>query len=555
MVLTFSMSSVIRLMIVEADPVRRAGLVNCLSRSADLQVVAEVDATVAAWRILSDPNQRAEIDLILTSFGLEFCQPLKDQYPTVPILLVGYWSEPELLSLFQSGVEGFCPPGTAIALLVSAIQTVAAGQPYWQSQPLQQIAEPELPPLRTVLRQRWSSSGLRQIDAALQNINTQLQTARLTAIDKAFLAGRRRELRAARWLVQQLNPEPQSRPRYNPPPQISPTRALVTTPSVEIEPTDSPPNPRTVQAEVFDRIASKLQSNLENLTNLPLEIDILSVGKKRELFYIILRQLEESLDELRFSQVQPHQLNEKQVVILQDLWSAIATQFFGRYYTLRVKNRDVEIVPTLLQDADRVQTEILNKIPLVSEIFGHLIYQSPITIEQNSYPVGTVEASDRATDLLENLVVQLANAVIQPLLNRFANVEAIKQGLYDRRLLSTREIERFRNDLSWRYRVNRFVTEPKAMFESRYRLWVFSDYGIEQISIYAPRSEELDQLAGVQLAVTLALETRDAIAPRLQSAVSFLGSGVVYFLTEVLGRGIGLIGKGILKGIGKSVKS
>jgi Protein of unknown function (DUF3685) len=50
--------------------------------------------------------------------------------------------------------------------------------------------------------------------------------------------------------------------------------------------------------------------------------------------------------------------------------------------------------------------------------------------------------------------------------------------------------------------------------------------------------------------VTLALETRDALAPRLQSATTLIGSAVVYLLTEIIGRGIGLIGRGVIKGIG-----
>jgi hypothetical protein len=57
---------------------------------------------------------------------------------------------------------------------------------------------------------------------------------------------------------------------------------------------------------------------------------------------------------------------------------------------------------------------------------------------------------------------------------------------------------------------------------------------------------------GVPLVVTIALEARDAIAPRLRSTLSVLGSGVVYVLTEVVGRGIGLIGRGILKGLGNA---
>ena len=50
--------------------------------------------------------------------------------------------------------------------------------------------------------------------------------------------------------------------------------------------------------------------------------------------------------------------------------------------------------------------------------------------------------------------------------------------------------------------------------------------------------------------MTLALETRDAISPRLRSVTIFIGSGIVYLLTEIIGRGIGLIGRGVIKGVG-----
>jgi DNA-binding NarL/FixJ family response regulator len=573
---SFSMSTlptVIRLMVVDPDPVFRAGLVSGLSQFSDVRVVAEASNFTIAWRALMD---RAQVDVMLVGLSLEGCQQLKTQHSQVPMLLLDRLPEAELLSAFQLGIEGYCPKGSEIAQFVTAIRALAAGQRYWSPEDLERVsiaATPaDQPHLFSILRQHWKSLSVRQIDAALNDIHAQLQYPDLSALDKAFLAGRRRELKAARWFVQRLFADSQqkiSQPRTSQGRSISKSSPLATQfpsaaalnslPSVELEPVDlertepSKPAP-SLQAIVFDRIAMKLQSNLENLTDTPLEIDILKPEKKRELLFIILRQLELILDELRFSQVQPHQLHEKQPAILHDLWQTVVMTFFGRYYTLHVKNQDIEIVPAILQDAEVVQTEILNPIPLVNDVLSHLLFQIPLTIEQTAYLERTPEAINRSIDVLENLTIQVANAVIQPLLNRFANSEAIKRGFYDRRLLSTREIERFRNDLSWRYRVERYVVEPKAIFESRYRLWVFSDYGIDRIAIYSPRSEELDQLSGLQLAVTLALETRDAIAPRLRSAIAFLGSGIVYVLTEVIGRGIGLIGRGILKGIGKSVR-
>jgi hypothetical protein len=245
---------------------------------------------------------------------------------------------------------------------------------------------------------------------------------------------------------------------------------------------------------------------------------------------------------------------------MRDLWQAATTDFFGKYSMLQVGDtvgsgkalRNLEIVSLLLQDAPVVQTAILDKIPLVFDFFAHLLFQTPLAINNVSYPPGSPEAMERAEALLQNLLIQQANAVVQPLLNRFANVEAIKQNFYDRRLISTREIERYRNNLSWKYRLENYISKPKEIFESRYELFVLATRGIAKISIYAPRNQELAQLSGIPLAVTLVLETRDAIAPRLRAAVAFLGSGVIYVLTQVIGRAIGLIGRGILQGLGGS---
>ncbi|OBQ37572.1 MAG: regulator, partial [Anabaena sp. MDT14b] len=113
-----------------------------------------------------------------------------------------------------------------------------------------------------------------------------------------------------------------------------------------------------------------------------------------------------------------------------------------------------------------------------------------------------------------------------------------------------REIEKFRNNLSWKYQLHQYITEAQTIFESRYELFIFAPRGISKISIYAPRNQELAQLSGIPLGVTLILEFRDAISPRIQSLVGFLGTGIVFVLTQVIGRGLGLVGRGILQGIG-----
>ena len=563
-----SASRLLQLILIEADPVLRLGLLTGLSRFADLQVAVEAETGASALRTLADRmRSSASIDVILLDLenagssqprlDLDLLRQLKTQYPNLPILLIGSLPDAIALEAVQIGTEGYCARGSSIADLATATRQVAAGQTYWDLERLQSLTivtppERSFNPLRGA-RQALRSSSLQQIEAALIELDNQLRSSGLSLLDKAILTGQRRELKAAQWVVKRvfsssdLAPEPA---RVSPP-LDEPLRSLPS--SSQLVP-DSPPEmlPSDLQAILFDGISAKLQSSLENLTNSPLEIDIFRAERKRELFYIVLRQIEASLEELRFSQIQPGQLIEKQSVILQDLWQAITLDFFGRYYTLRVRNQDIEVVTALLQDEKTVQTEILNKIPAVMELYAHLLFRSALTIDNTDYVIGSADAIARATDLLENLTIQLANAVVQPLLNRFSDLEAVKQGFYDRRLLSTRDIERFRNDLSWKYRVDRYVSEPTAIFESRYSLLVFTHQGIVRIFIYAPRRNELEQLAGVRLAVTLALETRDAISPRLRSGIAFIGSGVVYLLTDVIGRGLGLIGRGIVKGIGNA---
>ncbi len=379
-------------------------------------------------------------------------------------------------------------------------------------------------------------SSLQQIEAALARLDADLRSAQISAVERLILNGRRRELIAARWLMQRLS--------------FGVDVPILTS----HEPTNlsliGTVTAKQVQGEIFDRIAAKLQSGLENLTVTPLEIDILRVEKKRELFYIILHQIEGLLDELRFSQVRIEQLAVKQDAIWLDLWASVMMEFFGRYHTLTIGDKQIEIVPTLLQDSSIIQPEILAKIPQTIELLNHLLFQTPLAIDNTTYPIDPQQQQARAGELLENLAINLANAVMQPLLDRFGDIESIKSTFYDRRLLSSREIERFRNDLSWRYRIDRYFRQPQAIFESQYLLFILTDFGIERMTIYAPRPAELARLGGIPLAVTLALETRDAIAPRLKSATIFIGTLMVYLLTEIIGRSIGLIGRGIIKGIG-----
>ena len=72
-------------------------------------------------------------------------------------------------------------------------------------------------------------------------------------------------------------------------------------------------------------------------------------------------------------------------------------------------------------------------------------------------------------------------------------------------------------------------------------------------SIYAPRKNELEKLSGIPWLSTIVIEIRDAIAPLVRRFIALAGSGVVFVLTQVIGKGLGLIGKGIIQGVGSTL--
>ncbi|MEM7725600.1 MAG: DUF3685 domain-containing protein [Cyanobacteria bacterium P01_A01_bin.45] len=548
--------------------------------------------------------------------GIQLCRQLKTQYPHLPVLLLSnIVNSGILLAAKSTGVDGYCPKGTPITEVVDAIASLANGESYWgeeflpqqayiQQESLKNSTESDFfdtTPLQNFgvdstsniytdksyggqndtntthtshqniekkvyrnrlietylgrIRHNLYSSGINYIRSDLQQVTAKLQVPGLPILERALLAGKHRELLAARWLVKQILATPQpAKPIQEPltaffesTPEIN---AIVPSDATQIENSPSLLSPRALQSKIFTECINKLQFPLENITDITLEVDIFREVKKRELFYLILQKFANILDDLRFSKIEIIQLPEIKTSILKDLWRETIKEFYGKFSLIRIDNRQIEIASFLLENSSNVEEEILFYIPLVPDILAYLLFQIDLSIDNTSYSAGSKEANERVEMILENLLIQVANAVVSPLLNSLADVEAIKQAYYEQKLCSTREIERFRNNLSWRYRLRNNISEPQAIFESRYQIFIFVPRGITKISIYSPRTEELLNLSGLPLFVTMALELGDASSPRIKGILSFFGNGVVFVLTKIIGRGIGLIGRGILQGIG-----
>lgn len=555
----------LQLLLIDADAIFRLGLSVALTSWEGMEVTAQADTPETALARLAE--ETPDIAILepdfksLASDGWQLCQQIRQQYPAVKICLLTAWQElPQLLAARASGVEGYCPKGTPIEEIVAILRQLAAAETNWQA--LAKIESGgELPRLLPARPQqwlvRWRQSGLAEIEAELNKVEQQLTQTQLTLFNSLFWRGRRRELRAARWLVHQLLPvEVVTIPAFpsseGKPPAPPNSIALSLVPASEFPPLSFAQSSNA--ALVFNNTLVKMQAGVVNLTKIPLEIDVLQPDKKRELLYIVLQQGKRNLEKLRFLKLESEKLLARKSLILQEIWQDSLHDFFDKYYNLPGVRDRYNLDTLILQELEIIPAEILAKIPLAAELFNYLLLEGELAVDGVAYRPEAPEARNRAELLLQNVIIQIANGVMAFILNNFSEVEAIKQALYQPSLLSSREIARFRNNLSWRYRVEKYWQEPKAIFESQYRLFTFNSKGIKTTTIYASRQEELQQLRGIAGAVTLALETRDALSPRLRAIVSFVGNGLVYILTQVIGRGLGLIGRGIIQGIGNSLQ-
>jgi DNA-binding NarL/FixJ family response regulator len=541
----------IKLLLIDDDPIFRLGLATAIQSLSDFQVRSQADSIDNAIARLSEEMPDVIVLEPLVNDGWLFCQQKPQNAPDLPIFLLSATSDWErLMAARASGVQGYAPKGTAIDDLVEALRRIAAGGIYWQATAA--ISKDSVPVRKNQWLVRTYQSGLQQIEEELAKVEQQLENSQLSLLDWFFWSGRRRELLTSRWLVKRLLPvetiviSQQKNERSRLPQEnqfaiasLPPAASLVksTTPSIL----------------VWNDTLEKIQLGIENLTNIPLEIDILQSEKRRELFYLVLDRFQKLIEELRLLNVTREELPQKKTLVLQSLLESSLLELFSNYYTSIELNNE-KIIDIFSQDSVSIQTEILAKVPMVDNLLGFFIFEDYIAIDNVLYRAESPEAMARAELLLQNLTVQIANSVMQILLNNFSEIEIIKQNFYGDRYFSSREMARFRNEISWRYQREKYIEEPKNIFESQYRLFVLNGSGIKTTSIYAPRQNELARLQGLPWFVTIAWELRDSLSPRLRSIVAFLGNGAVYLLTQVLGRAIGLVGRGIAQGIGNSLE-
>lgn len=474
---------------------------------------------------------------------LNSLEKLKEKYPDLSLAILLPWGFIGDFSLI-SAIKGYCYKNSGIDELVKVFRLCALGETCFYLD-------------NSVVKSHniynWFNNqlkfGLQQIQGEIINIEDYIQGKNLSIGDILYWQGRKRELKLAKWFIRQFVPNsPDFFPNFT---IESETQDINNNSSTEF-------NSQIILTNnlnnVYDLTLAKIKGSVKNATDKLYSIDILKESKKQELLIVILQEWITTIKNFDNLDLEEKELLDKINIFIKDLWQNSTIKFLSRYYNLE-QETSYDLVELVLENANIIYAETLSKIPFIEDIIFYQVYQKDFVIDNQIYQYESESAKDVEEIIFQNIIINIANYVMDFTLNKFGDNLNIKHHLFPLELKSSRKVAMFRNNLIWAYRQEKYWQNPRNIFEDQYQMLKLNYQGIETCTITHPRHQELKTIEGIPLWVTILIELRDSLSKGIKSLEKTLGKIFVYLLTEVIGKGIGLIGKGILQGIGKKIRN
>jgi hypothetical protein len=523
-------------LLILAEPLLREGLVRLLDRD---------------YRIATNPAEPISgVQLVIWSCGNELplaslhyeLQQLQERWQPAPVLLLlpgqtPYPSE-ALLRLSAEGLLQQAEPSE----IPQAVATLLSGGRIVELRPLA-ANNPE--PEALGFGQWLLRSGLSQIQAEQRRCERWLEQCG-GGVSRLLLLGRLRELAAARrlllWLwgpVSMAFPEPVA-PRVS---QPEPPQTLAIT-----------LRQRTAEGvwqAIQQRITAAITADLSNQSGQLLALEGLTEEHRRDLLLALISQLDLLITRLRHEQLRGEELEQRWLQQQPELRRLSLRAMAGEYVQLPQQGGLLPVAESL---SSASQLEGLDPdLPLALPMLAALVQAQPLLVEGRLLAPDEPQALLHLELLISNWLIRSAELISAEILSCCSAWPELRRYLLRPDLLATRNLERLRNQLNSQQRWDNLFERPVQLYESRRLLFGLQNGAITPLLLTEPRDGELRQLSWTQQLITLSLEARDALAPQLQSFVRRVGDLFVVVLTQVIGRAIGLVGRGILQGMGRSV--
>ncbi|KEF40629.1 MAG: chemotaxis protein CheY [Cyanobium sp. CACIAM 14] len=532
-----------------ADPLQRAGIISWLQKDPPCGEVVASDAPgispqLILWCLGSPPEPQA--------LDAEIRRLLERWNPAPLLLLLPHGHPYGRDLLLQLPAQGLLEPVEEEGVR-EAVATLLAGGRVLSITPAPraEVAAP-VPPLG--LGQWLLLSGLQQIDAELRLCLGLLDPPPDRLLPLLLLQGRVRELRMARRLLLWL---------WGP---IGMAWGAVAPAGPVDEEAADPQGPgggETVAITLRQRTADGLWEALRhrlaeaaaagpgNRSGQLLALDGLHPSRRSDLLLGLLEQFEQLRSRLLQDDPRGERLDALWRELQPQLRQQALRQMAGSYVQLPMEGKLSPVAETLLRRSQLEGDD--EELPDPMAMLQPLLQARPLLVEGRLLSPDEPQAVLYLELLLSNWLVRNAELISAEVLAACAEWPELRRYLLRPDLLATRNLERLRNQLNAQQRWSSWFERPIHLYESRRPLYRLGPAAIDRVDLTEPRDAELRQLGWVQQAVTLALEARDALAPQLQGLLRRLGDLLVVLLTQVVGKAIGLVGRGIVQGMGRSL--
>ena len=308
--------------------------------------------------------------------------------------------------------------------------------------------------------------------------------------------------------------------------------------------------------EIWNLILNRLRDKY-NSSNLNIDFNNSSIilsGIKKEFISRLMCKMLDELDNL----IKNIKENYKEKDFKEDFNSLIEelkintiSNITESYFRLRRKNESLSINEYIYKEVscNEIDKESHESIMFIEPI----IKNEPLDYDGKLLPLYETESFIVLENIISNWIIRNCNLLASELFNICSTWPELRTVLINPELQSTRNFERFRNNINSYNRWHEYIYMPIYLYESKREYIDIIDNKFTRYFKNENREKELENLEWLQKQVTLLVEIRDAISPQLEIAVKYIGNLFVTFLTKVVGKAIGLVGKGILQGLGRSI--
>ncbi len=390
------------------------------------------------------------------------------------------------------------------------------------------------------------TSGLSQINKDLSTIDLMIEKKSISTLYLLILMGRRRELLTAKRLILWLWGPLEVLIDY---PEKSKNTNIINKYSTDITIKNS--SIKEIWKVIYNRVNERLHNDLTNSTDDLVGLFSLNNINRINLLKTLLHEFSIVVNKLdsNIEKEKGFEFNLK--LISSELRANTLRNFIDSYDLLQKNGVEISISEFLVNNSELGTHD--DELPSIDLIIDPILNNKPILIDGYYLPIDDPRSVIQLEMFILNWIFRTAELISEEIISSCSEWPELRKYFLNKELISTRELERKRNNINARNQIQDIFKKPVRLYESKRLYYTINNNIIEKIIILEPRDDELKKLDWIQRQIAFTVELRDALSPQLQAIIQYFGDLIVLILTKVVGRSIGLIGRGIAQGMGKNL--